>query len=85
MVLKIEYVDRIRKDDDLLLTLAKANNVRVGSAERWCLRGNKKGNRILTTASNLVIISKHFGISETADLLEEEYVEGNKYPERAQN
>lgn len=49
---------RIRKDDDLMLLLAKANGVRVGTVDRW-LRIN---DDILTTATNLEVIRTHFNL-----------------------
>ena len=84
-ILKYQFVKDIQLDDELLFMLAKANGVRIRSVQRWLASWDKRNGRILTTADNLAIIAKHFGISETADLLEEEYVEGSKYPERAQN
>jgi len=74
MILKIEYVGKVRRDDDLLLELAKANSVKVSSIQRWLRPGNRKGNKLLTTVENLGIIGRHFKISDTAELLEEETI-----------
>ena len=70
MILKIEYVERIRKDDELLLELAKANGVRVASVVRWL----RDKNQILTTAGNLAIIRKRFNVVDSDELLVEETI-----------
>ncbi|HEY4287299.1 MAG TPA: hypothetical protein VGN00_09400 [Puia sp.] len=70
MIIKIEYVERIRRDDDLLLILAKANGVRVTSIERWL----RKNNKILTTAENLGILSKHLRVDATGLLQEDKKI-----------
>lgn len=74
MILKIEYVGKVRRDDGLLLELAKANNVKVSSIVRWLRPSNRKGNKLLTTIENLNIIRRHFQVSDTAELLEEETI-----------
>lgn len=70
MILKIEYVERIRKDDELLLELAKANEVRVATVERWL----REKNQILTTAGNLLIIKKRLEVLDSDELLVEETI-----------
>jgi len=85
MILKIHYMDLIRLDDELLLLLAKANSVRVGSVLRWLKPDNRKGNRMLTMAENLAIIAKHYGVNDTKDLLEEETITEGAVPGEATN
>lgn len=62
-----EFIKRAKSDDDLKYELKKANGCVVSTVERW-LREN---DVILTTADNLEIFRKHFGLIETAELLEE--------------
>lgn len=55
---------RIRKDDDLMLVLAKANSVRVGTVDRWL----RDDDQILTTATNLEVIRTHFKLGARVKL-----------------
>jgi MOSC domain-containing protein YiiM len=70
MIVKIINTDlkgRIRKDDELKLALAKANKVKVDTVNRWL----REDDMILTTATNLELISKHFNLSEQDEMLQE--------------
>jgi hypothetical protein len=71
MTLKKSVAGDVRRNDDLLLALAKANEVKVSSIQRWI----REDNKILTTVENLGIIGKHLGILDQAQLLEEETIE----------
>lgn len=64
-----KYNRLIRRDDDLKLALAKANDVKVSAIDRWL----KADSDRLTTATNLTLIALHFGVNEK-DLLETEVV-----------
>lgn len=55
---------RVRKDDELKLALAKANDVKVDTVNRW-LREN---DVILTTVTNLNIIRQHFKLSNRVQM-----------------
>lgn len=69
-ILDSELKVKVRKDDELMLKLAKANQVRVGSVSRWLIYDDV----ILTTATNLQIIREHFGYDERVPLTEEREV-----------
>jgi hypothetical protein len=58
---------RVRKDDELKLKLAKANNVKVDTVNRWL----REDDVMLTTATNLAIIRDHFKLSKTHRLTQE--------------
>jgi hypothetical protein len=58
---------RIRKDDELKLKLAKANEVKVDTVNRWL----REDDVILTTATNLAIIRDHFKLPKSYQLTEE--------------
>lgn len=60
--------EKVRKDDDLLLALAKANGpVKVDTIKRWI----RENDVILTTATNLQIIRLHYSLSDSEVLTEE--------------
>lgn len=63
-IIEPELKGRIRKDDELKLELAKANNVKVDTVNRWL----REDDEILTTVKNLAIIRKHFKLSKTMQL-----------------
>lgn len=67
LLLNTKFIDKAKSDDDLRYELAKANDCKISTIDRW-LREN---DVMLTTASNLAIIQKHYSISETAELLME--------------
>ena len=55
---------RVRKDDELKLKLAQINSVRVDTVNRWL----REDDVILTTATNLEVIRKHYKLSKTVHL-----------------
>lgn len=55
---------KVRKDDELKLALAKANDVKVDTVNRW-LRVN---DVMLTTVTNLAIIRQHFKLSNKVQM-----------------
>jgi len=71
-ILKGEYKQAIKKDQDLQMAIAKANGVTFRTVDRWL----KEDNVILTTVTNLELIRKSCGLSESEILTtaEEEVV-----------
>ena len=55
-ILDSELKAKVRKDDELLLKIAKANQVKVDTVKRWL----REDEVMLTTATNLDIIRSHF-------------------------
>jgi hypothetical protein len=62
---------RVRKDDDLKLKLAKANEVKVDTVNRWL----REDDSILTTVTNLEIIREGLGLRKSAVLTEPKELE----------
>lgn len=56
-ILDSELKAKVRKDDELKLKIAKANQVRVDTVNRWL---RDEDDVMLTTATNLAIIKEHF-------------------------
>lgn len=65
-ILDTELNTRVRKDDELKLKLAKANEKKVDTVNRW-LREN---DVILTTATNLDIIRDHFKLPKSYKMVQ---------------
>lgn len=65
-ILDTELNTRVRKDDELKLKLAKANDKKVDTVNRW-LREN---DVILTTATNLDIIRDHFKLPKSYKMVQ---------------
>jgi hypothetical protein len=57
-ILDSELNGRVKKDDELKLKIAKANNVKVDTVTRWL----REDDVMLTTATNLSIIRTHFSL-----------------------
>jgi hypothetical protein len=57
-ILDSELNGRVKKDDELKLKIAKANNVKVDTVTRWL----REDDVMLTTATNLSIIRTHLGL-----------------------
>lgn len=70
-VLDSEIKGKVRKDDELKLTLAKSNNVKVDTVNRWL----REDDVILTTATNLEIIRGGLKLSEDTNMTEAKEVE----------
>lgn len=66
-ILATELKGRVRKDDDLLLKIAKANGVRVDTVKRWL----RKDDETLTLSKNLDIIRDAYGLSKDEQLTQE--------------
>ena len=66
LILESEIKKRVRLDDELKLVLAKANSVKVDTVNKWL----REDDDILTTATNLAIIRKHFDIPGDEPLTE---------------
>jgi hypothetical protein len=66
-IIESELKGRIRKDDELKLKLAKANDVKVDTVNRWL----REDDPILTTIDNLAMIRSHFGLPKKAQLTQE--------------
>lgn len=70
-ILQGELNKKVRKDDELKLAIAKSNNVKVDTVNRWL----REDDVILTTVTNLQIIREKFQLPEDAvmtELLEEQ-------------
>lgn len=55
-ILDTELKGRVRKDDELVLRIAQANQVKVDTVKRWL----REDDVMLTTATNLAIIRTYF-------------------------
>lgn len=55
-ILDTELNGRVRRDDDLKLKIAKANQVKVDTVNRWL----REDDVMLTTATNLALIRDHY-------------------------
>jgi hypothetical protein len=66
-ILESALKSRIKKDDELKLKLAQANQVRVDTVNRWL----REDDKILTTADNLALIRAHFKLAKKAQLTQE--------------
>jgi hypothetical protein len=58
-ILDTELKGRVRKDDELKLKIAQANQVKVDTVNRWL----REDDVMLTTATNLAIIKEYFKLS----------------------
>lgn len=70
-ILKRTYLDQARSDDDLRYKLAKLNDCKISTIDRWIQAEDHR----LTTATNLEEMRKHFQLLEASELLEEKEVE----------
>lgn len=66
-ILDTELKAKVRKDDELKLKLAQANDVKVDTVNRWL----REDAVILTAAHNLDIIRVHFNLSKEDQLTQE--------------
>lgn len=57
-ILETELKARVKKDDELKLKIAKANDVKVDTVTRWL----REDDVMLTTATNLSIIKIHYNL-----------------------
>jgi len=55
-ILDTELKAKVRKDDELKLRIAQANQVKVDTVNRWL----REDDVMLTTATNLAIIKAYF-------------------------
>lgn len=55
-ILDSELKAKVRKDDELVLKIAQANQVKVDTVKRWL----REDDVMLTTATNLAIIRAYF-------------------------
>lgn len=69
--IKAQFVEVIRKDEDLKIAIARSNDVKMSTVDRWL----KEGDETLTTFRNLGILKRHFGVLETQELLEESFLQ----------
>jgi hypothetical protein len=65
-ILKTIYKEAIKKDQDLQMAIAKANNVVFRTVDRWL----KEDNVILTTVTNLELIRNRCGLTKSETLTE---------------
>lgn len=66
-ILDSELKSKVRKDDELILKIAKANQVRVDTVKRWL----REDDVMLTTASNLALVKAHFKLSAKTKLTQD--------------
>lgn len=66
-IIAAELKGRIRKDDELKLQLAKVNDVKVDTVNRWL----REDDVILTTATNLEVIKLHFKLPKGYKMTED--------------
>jgi hypothetical protein len=66
-IIAADLKGRIRKDDELKLKLAKINEVKVDTVNRWL----REDEVILTTATNLEVIKSHFNLPEGFKMTED--------------
>lgn len=65
-ILDTELKGRVKKDDELKLKIAKTNNVKVDTVNRWL----REDEVILTTATNLDIIRDHFKLPKSYKMVQ---------------
>lgn len=70
-VLDSEIKGRVRKDDELKLSLAKLNKVKVDTVNRWL----REDDVILTTTTNLEIIRTGLNLPADATMTEAKEVQ----------
>lgn len=70
-ILDTELKGRVRKDDELVLRIAQANQVKVDTVKRWL----REDDVMLTTATNLGIIRAYFNLPAKQKLTEEKEVD----------
>lgn len=74
LVLKKTFIERIREDQGLQFQIANADptdKVKLSTIVRWL----KDNDTLLTTASRLEVLRKHFDVIETKELLERKTIE----------
>ncbi|MFT3679810.1 MAG: hypothetical protein QM791_06175 [Ferruginibacter sp.] len=62
-----KFINVARKNDDLKYDLAKKNNVKISTINRWL----EENAVMLTTADSLEVWKEHMDVLETAELLVE--------------
>jgi tRNA1(Val) A37 N6-methylase TrmN6 len=65
--IKRPFMTALKNDADAKKKLAEGNRVSVYTIERWL----RNQNQLLTTAGNLTIIKKHFGLSQRTEILDD--------------
>lgn len=70
-ILDTELKAKVKKDDELKLKIAKANNVKVDTVTRWL----REDDVMLTTATNLAIIRTHFKLPVKQALTQEKEID----------
>lgn len=73
-ILDTELKGRVRKDDELKLKIAQANQVKVDTVNRWL----REDDITLTTATNLAIIKEHFKLPAKYVMTKDKQVEPAK-------
>lgn len=71
VTIKPEFIEVVRKDEDLKMKIAKASGVKMSTVDRWL----KDGDETLTTFRNLTILRTHFGVLEVQELLESVFLQ----------
>lgn len=73
-ILDSELKAKVRKDDELKLQIAKANQVKVDTVNRWL----REDDVMLTTATNLAIIKTHFKLPAKQAMTQEKGIPAAK-------
>lgn len=73
-ILDTELKATVRKDDELKLKIAQANQVKVDTVNRWL----REDDVMLTTATNLAIIRVHFNLPVQQVMTQDKEIEPAK-------
>lgn len=70
-ILETDLKAKVRKDDELVLKIAQANQVKVDTVKRWF----REDDVMLTTATNLAIIKDHFKLPAKYVMTQDKQIE----------
>lgn len=73
-ILETDLKAKVRKDDELVLKIAQANQVKVDTVKRWF----REDDVMLTTATNLAIIRTHFKLPAKYVMTQDKQIEPAK-------
>lgn len=73
-ILDTDLKAKVRKDDELKLKIAQANQVKVDTVNRWL----REDDVTLTTATNLAIIKAHFNLPAKYAMTKDKQIEPAK-------
>lgn len=73
-ILETDLKAKVRKDDELVLKIAQANQVKVDTVKRWF----REDDVMLTTATNLAIIKAHYKLPAKYVMTQDKQIEPAK-------